>query len=160
LDTVDANLQVDDTDVSDANPVPADVLTIPDSAWTVLINGVVLDDDPTSYSSAAFDVSGDSAVWVLIAIDSTGAPTDIRILAQISHDSGTTWWDFEEGLWASLFWEDTDTASGILKGYLLPVGGMDAVRIRAIATGTDANNTFTVTVRVRSFRGNFGVAHA
>jgi len=154
------NLQVGDADASNANPVPGDIITMPAAAWTTLINAIVLDDDPTEYNSALYDVAGESAVWVLIGIESAGAPTNIRILAQISHDAGTTWWDFEEGLWASLYWEDTDTAAGILKAFLLPVGGVDAVRIRAVATGTDGNNTFTVTVRVRSFRGNFGVAHA
>jgi len=146
--------------INDANPVPGDTITIPAAVWTTLINAIVLDDDPTAYNSALYDVTGESAIWILIGIESTLAPTNVRILPQISHDAGTTWWDFEEGLWASLYWEDTDTAAGILKGYLLPVGGLDAIRIRAIGTGTDAGNTFTVTVRVRSFRGNVGGAHA
>ena len=153
------NLQVNDTDVSAANPVPGDVITMPADGWTALIT-VTLDDDPTSYSSPAHNVAGESAVWVLIGIDSTGTPTDVRILAQISHDGGTSWWDFEEGLWASLYWEDTDTANQSWKAYLLPVGGVDLIRFRAIATGTNANNYFEVAVAVRSFRGNFGVAHA
>jgi len=154
-----ANLQVGDADVANGNPVPADVLTVPASAWTTLMT-VVLDNDPTEYSSQPLDVSGESALWVLIGIESTGTPTNIRIQAQISHDDGTSWWDFEEGLWASLYWEDTDTATAIQKAYLLPVGGVDMIRIRAIGTGTDANNTFTVIVLARAFRGNLGVAHA
>ena len=98
-----ANLQVGNADVADDNPVPGDVITMPAAAWTTLINAIVLDDDPTEYNSALYDVAGESAVWVLISIESAGAPTNIRILPQISHDDGTTWWDFEEGLWASLY---------------------------------------------------------
>jgi hypothetical protein len=99
-------------------------------------------------------------MWVLISIDSTLAPTDIRVLAQFSMDAGITWFDFEEGLWASLYWEDTDTASGINKCFLLPCGGMDEVRFVVTGTGTDATNYFDVTLRCRQFRGSFGVAHA
>lgn len=128
--------------------------------WTTLVNAVRIDDDPTSFNSAAQDSTGMSGAWILISIDSTLAPTDLRILAQWSNDAGTTWWDFEEGLWASLMWEDTDTAAGILKAFLLPLGGIDTYRIRVIGTGTNAGNFFDVTVLSRLFRGTFGVAHA
>lgn len=157
---VNANLEVGDVAVSAANPVPGDVQVVTPEAWTTLLNAVRLDDDPTSYNSAAYDVDGQSAAWVLVDIDSTLAPTAVRIIAQFSDDGGTTWWDFVEGLWASLYWEDTDTAAGIKQAFLLPCGGIDDVRIRAVATGTDATNFFDVTVKIRRFRGNFGVAHA
>lgn len=157
---LNANLQVDDTDVALDNPVPGDVQVVTDTAWTTIIDGVRLDDDPTAYNSPAQNVEGWSAVWVLVLIDSTLNPTDIQILAQFSDDAGTTWWDFVEGLWGSLFWEDTDTASGLRTSWLLPLGGIDHFRIRAVATGSDATNYFNVTVRVRAFRGNFGVAHS
>lgn len=145
--------------VSDSNPLPVDCLMVNPGTWQTVIS-VRLDDDPTSYNSAAIDVSDWSALWVLIEIDSTLAPTNVRILPQFTPDSGVTWYDFEEGLWASLYWEDTDTASGIHKAFLLPCGGIDLVRFRAVATGTDATNYFDVTVMIRGFRGNFGVAHA
>lgn len=154
------NIQVGDTDVAAGNPVPDDVQVISEVAWTTLINEIRLDDDPTFYYSAALDIDGWSAVWILIDIDSTLAPTDIRILAQFSDDGGTTWWDFVEGLWASLFWEDADTAAGIKRAFLLPCGGIDDIRVGAIATGTNATNFFDVTVKARAFRGNFGLAHA
>ena len=142
------------------NPLSVEQHTIPAAAWTTLLNAVRLDDDPTFSYSAALDVSAQAALWVLVSIDSTLAPTNLRILVQCSEDGGTTWWDFEEGLWASLCWEDVDTAAGIKKAYLLPCGGLDTVRIGAIATGTDANNYFTVTVKARAFTGSFAAAHA
>ena len=52
-------------------------------------------------------------------VDSTGAPTDMRVRVQFSKDEGLTWGDFEEGLWASLYWEDADTATRIRKMFLL-----------------------------------------
>lgn len=130
------------------------------AAWETIIDDIRLDDDPTSYNSAEVDTTGWSALWALFDIDSTLAPTNLRFIAQWSHDGGTTWWDFEEGLWASLVWEDTDTASGVNKAFLLPCGGIDLVRIQAVATGTDATNYFQISVLVRPFRGNFEAAHA
>lgn len=140
--------------------MPVDEILRTEAAWTTLVNDIRIDDAPTFYNSAAMDITEYNAVWVLIDIDSTLAPTDLRVLAQYTHDGGTTWWDFEEGLWASLFWEDTDTASGINKAKLLQCGGVDSIRIRIVGTGTDATNFFDVTVLARAFRGNFGVAHA
>ena len=142
------------------DPLPIDEIIRTEAAWTTLIDAVRIDNDPTSYNSGAMDVTEYSAVWVLIDIDSTLAPTTLRVLAQYSDDAGTTWWDFEEGLWASLYWEDTATAAGINKAFLLPCGGIDDIRIRVVGTGTDATNYFDVTVKARAFRGNFGVAHA
>ena len=133
---------------------------LPATSWTTLVDAIRIDDNPTFYNSALLNIAGYNACWVLIDIDSTLAPTNLRVLAQFSDDAGTTWWDFEEGLWASLYWEDVDTAAGINKAYLLPCGGHDAMRIRIVGTGTNAGNFFDCTVMARPFHGSFGVAHA
>lgn len=136
-------------------------MVVSQDEWTTLIDNIRIDDDPTSYSSAPMATTGLAGVWVLVDIDSTGTSTHVlRILAQWSDDGGTTWWDFEEGLWASLCWEDLDTASGINKAYLLPCGGIDLIRIRAVGTGTTAANYFDVTVKARGFYPAVPVAHA
>lgn len=155
-----ANIQVGDVDVSDSNTVPTDEWIEVGSAWLTLINAIRLDDDPTSYNSADQDSTGYAGAWILVFIDSTLAPTDVRLIAQFSHDAGTTWWDFVEGFWASLYWEDTATAGGVYSAFNLPLGGIDTWRIRAVATGTDAGNFFDVTVRARLYRGSVGMAHA
>ncbi len=155
LSVVPASDIPDDTYIGDVR-----IELISEAAWATVIDAVRLDNDPTFFNSAAIDSDGWSAAWVLINIDSTLAPTDIRVVAQFSDDVGMTWWDFVEGLWASLYWEDTGTAAGIRRAFLLPLGGIDLFRIRAVATGTNAGNFFDVTVRARSFRGGFGVAHA
>jgi len=127
--------------------------------WTTAID-TVLAATPINYTSHAYDISSTTGAWVCIFIDSTGGPTDVRVLVQFSHDGGVTWWDFEEGLWASMFWEDVDTAAGIHKTYLLPCGGQDLVRFYTVGTGTTAGATFAVKVLFRPFRGAYGVAHA
>ena len=154
-----ANLQIGDEPVTDTNPVPVEEITRTEAIWTTLMNAQEFNAVVTAFNSAALDIMNESAVWVLIEIVSVGAPTDVRVLPQISMD-GALWWDFEEGLWASLMWEDTDTAAGIHKLFLLPFGGLDLLRFAVVATGTGAGVTFTVSIHARAFHGNFGVAHA
>lgn len=137
----------------------AEVVT--EAVWTILMNAQIFDNVTTEVDSDSHDIDSWGALWALIFIESANAPTNVRILAQWSHDGGTTWWDFEEGLWASLMWEDVDTGTpGVYKAFLLPCGGIDLIRFRVVATGTAAADTFTVTIRVRSFRGNFEAAHS
>ena len=186
LDEIDANIQINFTPVSDENPVPVSLVEVTDedpipvslvevtdedpvpvgeiirteSVWTTLMNAQIFNNVVTAANSLTHNIVGNGALWVHIFVTSGGTPTDIRVLAQFSDDGGSTWWDFEEGLWASLMWEDTDTAADIRKAYLLTCGGQDLVRFRVICNGTTAPNTFTCTIGVRAFRGNFGVAHA
>jgi len=155
-----ANLQINNLPVNETNPVPVEEVIRTAGAWPTLVNAVVFDAVTTAFNSIALDISGEGAIWVLIFVQSVGAPTNIRVLPQFSSDASVTWWDFEEGLWASLMWEDTDTAAGIHKAYLLPCGGQDLLRFNVVATGTGVGATFTVTIHARAFHGNFGVAHA
>ena len=114
------------------------------------------------FISPAFYCSGWAGAWVYISIDSTGSPTNVRILAQfrVAPGNPNDWADFEEGLWASLYWEFTDTADGILKAFNLPFGGNEAIRFQAIAEGADQENYFDVTVRIRPYYPAVGMAHA
>ena len=157
---------IDGGRADDDRPVTTDEIIRTNDVIT-LIDDVRIDDAPTSFISKPFDVQEYSGAWLYISVDSTLAPTHLRILVQFSHDydgemgaGAATWWDFEEGFWASLGWEDTDTASGVWKTYYLPVAGQNFLRVQAVGTGTDANNYFDCTVRIRKFRGPHGVAHA
>jgi hypothetical protein len=132
--------------------VTTDSPVVAQSSWATLINGTVFDDDPTEENSSAVDVSGYRGMWLELNIDSTLAPTDITFLPQFTDDDGTTWWDYQEGIWASMVFEDTQTASGIKKVFHLPLAGIDSMRIRVVATGTDGSNFFTVTVKGRAYR--------
>lgn len=125
---------------------------VPDASWTTLIDNVTFDDDPKEMVSALMDVAGSRGVWVLLEVDSVGAPTDVRFLPQFSNDGGTTFWDYEEGIWASMYFEDLDAASGLKKAYHLPLGGVDSWRVRVVCTGTDETRKFVVTVRARAYR--------
>ena len=122
------------------------------AAWTTLVNAIRLDDAPTEYNSANMDIDSYKGVSVLISIDSTLAPTGVQFIPQVSDDGGTTYWDYLVGYWASMFFEDADTAAGILRSFDLPIGGFDSWRMRVVATGTDATNYFDVSVLARAYR--------
>jgi hypothetical protein len=129
-----------------------------ENQWIEAID-ITLAATPTTYTSHAYSINSATGAWVMISIKSTGQPTNVRILAQFSND-GDVWWDFEEGLWASLYWEDVDTATEIHKTFLLPCGGQDMLRFQTIGVGTSAGSTFAVKVLFRPFRGAYGVPHA
>ena len=144
-----------------ANSVPVVDSLVAQSYGSVLVDNVRLDDAPTTYTSAALDVRGWNGVHVQIGIDSTLAPTNVRVLLQTTIDGSLiTWADFVEGLWASLYWEDTATATAIVQSFLWPNNGADYIRFVVTATGSDAGNFFDVTVTARQFRGAIAVAHA
>jgi len=138
-----------------------DVQIVAQPAWSVLLNDVVIDGTPAAVNSASLNISEYGALWIQLYVESVGAPTDVRIIPQFSHNNGANWFDFVEGFWASLYYEDTATAApGVRSSFMLPCGGQDLVRFRAVATGAGVGATFAVGIRARAFRGNFAGAHA
>lgn len=128
--------------------------------WMEVANGRV-DDDPTAFNGTTFSIDQEWAgLWVDIFVDSTGTSTHtVRVLPQFADEDGN-WYDFEEGLWASLMWEDVDTASGVYKTFNLPCGGRRLVRFRVIGANTTAVNYFDVIIKVRPYKPAVGIAHA
>ena len=120
------------------------------SAITTLVDGEVFDDAQTVYSSAAVGCHGFRRFLLFLNVDSTSTPTDIQFIVQFSDDGGTTWYSFLQGLFASLFYEDVATASGITECFSGEVAGRD-VRLRVVATGTTAVNKFMVTAAIEFY---------
>lgn len=116
-------------------------------ALVTLIDAVTLDDDPTSYNSAKVDVELWEHFLLYLDVDSTGSPTTVQFIVQFSDDGGTTWYSYLQGLFAALYYEDVDTASGIKECFSGEVQGRD-IRLRAVGAGTDANNSFTITAKL------------
>lgn len=107
----------------------------------------VFNDVLTALNSPAYDTYTRRKFLLFLDIDSTLAPTTIQFIPQFSDDSGTDWFDYKQGLFASLFYEDTDTASGIKECFSGDCAG-ELFRLRVVAVGTDGTNLFTVTARV------------
>ena len=76
-------------------------------------------------------------------IDSTGAPTDIHIKVQFLNPNDGQWYYYKQGLFASLYWEDTDTASGIRECFS---GDCVGRAMRISVTGGDASSAAYWTV--------------
>ena len=112
-----------------------------------LIDAVEFNATTTTYNSAAVKCGAWKHFLLYLNVDSTATPTDIQFIVQFSDDGGTTWWTYKQGLFASLFYEDQDTASGIYECFSGDVAGR-TMRLRAVATGTTAANKFTVTAKV------------
>ena len=152
--------------LADSNPLPNDEIIRTGEEWVTLIDDVELN-VVTGIHSEPYDVRGYSGCQVHIYVNSSGTPTSIRILPRFSPEydgvmlpSDAIWSASEEGLWASLAWEDTDTVDGEWKTYYLPCAGQDWVMFSARGVGTTAVNVFRVSVIIRKFRGAHGVAHA
>lgn len=117
---------------------------------TTLIDAATYDDSTTSENSAAQDTDEYRKFLLFLDVDSANTPTTVQFIVQFSDDGGTTWYDYKQGLFTSLYYEDQDTASGITECFSGECAGRD-FRLRVVATGTDATNTFTVTAKVEFY---------
>jgi len=122
-------------------------LPIRSDSIVTLVDAEVFDDVQAAYSSAELDCTRARKGLMHLDIDSTLTPTDLRFILQFSPDGGTTWHDYIEGPWHSLYYEDQDVAGRVYECLGFDVLGR-LMRLRVVATGTDASNKFTVTANV------------
>lgn len=111
-----------------------------------LFNGQVFNNVTTAANSSSLNVS--TARWMILYIDLTdsGTPTDIRLIPQFSSDGGTTWHEWSVDQWTDLRYVDTQTP--VLECIPLNYVIGTLFRLRAVATGTTAVNTFTLSADV------------
>ena len=82
-----------------------------------------------------------------VRIDSTGAPTTLQVKVQFLDRWSEHWYMYKQGLFAALFWEDGDTASGINEAFVGDVLGR-AMRVTLTDVGSDSSKYFTVSIAV------------
>ncbi len=123
-----------------------------------LFDAQVLDDDPTevnSFNDGPFNQSLPSGGWdefdLILQLDSTLVPTSIEFFIEYSPDGGTTWFHYAQGLFASLIYDDTVVAAGLNQVFRGVVAG-EAMRLRAVALGSDATNFFTFSASIQFAR--------
>lgn len=80
-----------------------------------------------------------------VYIKSTSTPTTIRLRVEFLDAYSGRWHTYKQGLFASLFWEDTETASGIAECFKGDVLGR-AMRIAIDTVGTTSTKYFDVTL--------------
>lgn len=80
---------------------------------------------------------------LFLFIDSTGTPTTLQVKVQFLDRWTGRWYTYKQGPFASLFWEDGDTASGIAECFRDQCLGR-AIRITLTGVGTSGSAYFTV----------------
>lgn len=87
---------------------------------------------------------------LFMGIDSTLAPTTLQIKVQFLDRWTGKWHTYKQGPFASLYYEDTDTASGIWECLQGMCAGR-AMRVTLTGVGTTATAFFTVDISVEFF---------
>lgn len=108
---------------------PTNVSTTYDNTTTTATSGSI---ECFKYRHAAISYS----------ISAANTPTDIQIFVEVSLD-GTNFVVLTNDALGSLIYTDTNVSGGIDEAYQFPIAAQD-IRIRIVATGTSASNTFTV----------------
>lgn len=80
-------------------------------------------------------------------IDSTSTPTDLRIEVLFLEEQTGKWFTYKQGFFASLYYEDTDVASGVQECFSGDCSGR-AMRIKLTGSGTTSSAFFTVSAAV------------
>jgi hypothetical protein len=102
------------------------------------------------YDSKALATGPYRKFGLFVYIDSTGAPTDIRITVEFLDKITGRWHTYKQGLFASLYYEDTDTASGLAECFQGECLGRD-MRVKLTGTACTTAAYFNVDVSVELY---------
>jgi hypothetical protein len=112
-----------------------------------LIDQVVLDDAPTSYTSRAIPCGAYRHFGLYLRIKSASTPTTVQIFVDFLDELSGLWHVYKQGLFASLIYEDQDVATEQQEIFNGDLAGR-SMRVRAVGTGTTSAATFTVSAAV------------
>ena len=112
-----------------------------------VVDGIVLDDAPTSVTSDSFRIGGMDKVSFGISVTKTSTPTNVIFTVEVSPDGGTTWLSYDKLLdgsgtdapVASITY--TDTAEDVCS--MSPEDVFDLARVIFTGTGTTSSLKFT-----------------
>lgn len=112
-----------------------------------LIDEVVLNAETTTYTSKDFPCGAYRRFALFLRTLSSGTPTTVQYKVQFLNANTGLWHDYNQGPFASLYYEDGDTSTEVDDCYDGEVLGR-AIRVVAVGTGTGASDTFTVSAAV------------
>ena len=113
------------------------------------IDAVTLDDSPTTTTGAAVDLGfrrRDARDTISVRVEATkvAAPTNLQFFLEFSDDSAfTNVWVYDEDGWAARIVGAGSISGTYRRVWKAPIQARFA-RLRAAATGSDADNRFTV----------------
>ena len=108
-----------------------------------LINQLLLNAVVTSHNSDGILCGAFRKFALHVRVKSDGTPTTVQFIVQFLNEVDGLWSTYKQGLFASLFYEDADTATEVQECFTGDVSGRQ-MRVRVVGVGTDAANTFTV----------------
>ena len=108
-----------------------------------LIGQLVLNAVTTSHNSDGILCGAFRKFALHVRVLSAGTPTTVQFIVQFLNEVDGLWSTYKQGLFASLFYEDADTATEVRECFIGDVLGRQ-MRVRVVGVGTDAANTFTV----------------
>lgn len=84
---------------------------------------------------------------LFVYIDFTGTADTINLQIEVEFLDRWTgrWYHYKQGLFAALFWEETDTADGIYEVFAGDCLGR-AIRVKLTGIGVSGSNYFTVSI--------------
>lgn len=134
----------------DLVPVPPEPITPRSAEIVTLLDNVELNNTTTAVNSESVAVGKFRRFLLYLEVESSGTPTTVQFIVQFQGRPGGKWHDYKQGPFASLYYEDQDTADGVAECFSGEVAGR-SMRVRAVGTGTSATNTFTVSAAVEFY---------
>ena len=132
------------TQITAEEAIQAAVEALTKQVASTPVNAVVLDNDPTNYTSAEIDCAGYRKFLLRIISAASGTPTRLDIKVQFSQD-GASYENYMRGPFGSLSYEGTVTSiTECIEGEVLGA----KMKIYIAGVGTEAGKTFTVTCKV------------
>lgn len=113
----------------------------------MLLDQVVFNNLVSSEVSDGVPCQGFRHFGLFLRIKSSGAPTDVRFIIEFYDQWAKKWYVYKQGLFASLYYEDADTATEVDECFSGDCAGRQ-MRVRVVATGTTSTLTFTVSAAV------------
>lgn len=112
-----------------------------------LFKDVVVNSTTQLYESEAIHCGPFREFLLSLDIDSTSTPTTLQFQVQFANSVTGKWHTYKQGLFASLYWEDGDTASGIAECFKGSCDGR-LFRIKLLGVGVSGSAYFTVSASV------------
>jgi len=114
------------------------------NAAITILTSTLLDDSPTSATSDSANCSAYTKFGLFIDVTSTGVGAHtLDLQVQFSNDGGTTWFDYVDGPFSNLSYEDVATAAGIKE---ILTGECPGRLFRVTATGNSTSSSLKFTV--------------
>ena len=112
-----------------------------------LFKDTVVESTTDTYESESVNAGPYREFLLHLDIDSTGSPTTLRVEVQFASQVTGKWHTLKQGLFAALFWEDTDVASGVYECFRGQCAGRQ-LRVKLTGVGVSSSAYFTVSASV------------